>query len=232
MIPGARFMPIIGNSTSCRLTVVWNPQLWFCNARFAVFGHGTVFAPLQPNQKKCVMKGSKNQQKKEELSSQLGKLFEDELKDIYWAEKALAKALPKMAKKATSEELVEAIETHLEETEEHVNRCEKIFKLLGKEPRGKKCEAMEGLINEAESIMEDTEEGVMRDAGIISAAQKVEHYEIASYGTLRTFAETLGLQEAVELLEATLNEEKKTDEMLTELAVSNINQEAAEEPAE
>ncbi|MBL7841797.1 MAG: ferritin-like domain-containing protein [Cyclobacteriaceae bacterium] len=178
------------------------------------------------------MKGSKNQQKKEELSSQLGKLFEDELKDIYWAEKALAKALPKMAKKATSEELVEAIETHLEETEEHVNRCEKIFKLLGKEPRGKKCEAMEGLINEAESIMEDTEEGVMRDAGIISAAQKVEHYEIASYGTLRTFAETLGLQEAVELLEATLNEEKKTDEMLTELAVSNINQEAAEEPAE
>lgn len=178
------------------------------------------------------MKGSKNQQKKEELSSQLGKLFEDELKDIYWAEKALAKALPKMAKKATSEELVEAIETHLEETEEHVNRCEKIFKLLGKEPRGKKCEAMEGLINEAESIMEDTEEGVMRDAGIISAAQKVEHYEIASYGTLRTFAETLGLQEAVELLEATLNEEKKTDEMLTELAVSNINEEAAEEPAE
>lgn len=178
------------------------------------------------------MKGSKNQQKKEELSSQLGKLFEDELKDIYWAEKALAKALPKMAKKATSEELVEAIETHLEETEEHVSRCEKIFKLLGKEPRGKKCEAMEGLINEAESIMEDTEEGVMRDAGIISAAQKVEHYEIASYGTLRTFAETLGLQEAVELLEATLNEEKKTDEMLTELAVSNINQEAAEEPAE
>ncbi len=178
------------------------------------------------------MKGSKNQQKKEELSSQLGKLFEDELKDIYWAEKALAKALPKMAKKATSEELVEAIESHLEETEEHVSRCEKIFKLLGKEPRGKKCEAMEGLINEAESIMEDTEEGVMRDAGIISAAQKVEHYEIASYGTLRTFAETLGLQEAVELLEATLNEEKKTDEMLTELAVSNINQEAAEEPAE
>lgn len=178
------------------------------------------------------MKVSKNQQTKQELSSQLGKLFEDELKDIYWAEKALAKALPKMAKKATSEELVEAIETHLEETEEHVSRCEKIFKLLGKEARGKKCEAMEGLINEAESIMEETEEGVMRDAGIISAAQKVEHYEIATYGTLRTFAETLGLQEAVELLEETLNEEKKTDELLTGLAVSNINQEASEEPAD
>lgn len=169
---------------------------------------------------------------KEKQASQLGKLFEDELKDIYWAEKALAKALPKMARKATSEELVEAIEKHLEQTEEHVSRCEQIFKLLGKEARGKKCEAMEGLINEAESIMEDTEEGVMRDAGIISAAQKVEHYEIATYGTLRTFAETLGMTEAVELLEATLEEEKETDELLTELAVANINREASEEPAE
>lgn len=178
------------------------------------------------------MKRAKQQQTKEELSTQLGKLFEDELRDIYWAEKALAKALPKMAKKATSQELIDAIETHLQETEEHVSRCEEIFKLLGKEPRGKKCEAMEGLISEAESIMGDTEEGVMRDAGIISAAQKVEHYEIASYGTLRTFAETIGLTEAVEILETTLNEEKKTDELLTELAVSTINQEAAEEPAE
>jgi ferritin-like metal-binding protein YciE len=175
---------------------------------------------------------SKTTNSKEDLSTQLGKLFEDELRDIYWAEKALVKALPKMAKKATSEELVAAIEKHLEETEEHVSRCEQIFKLLGKEARGKKCEAMEGLISEAESIIEDTEEGVMRDAGIISAAQKVEHYEIASYGTLRTFAETLGMQEVAEILETTLNEEKMTDESLTELAVSNINQEAAEEPAE
>ncbi|MBL7832302.1 MAG: ferritin-like domain-containing protein [Cyclobacteriaceae bacterium] len=187
------------------------------------------------------MKASKNQKnqkedqnvdQREELTSQLGKLFEDELRDIYWAEKALAKALPKMAKKASSEELVEAIENHLEETEEHISRCEQIFKLLGKEARAKKCEAMAGLIKEAESIMEDTEDGVMRDAGIISAAQKVEHYEIASYGTLRTFAETLKLEEAIELLEATLNEEKKADELLTELAVSTINQEAAEEQAE
>lgn len=169
---------------------------------------------------------------KEELSTQLGKLFEDELRDIYWAEKALAKALPKLAKKATSEELIEAIEKHQQETEEHVNRCEQIFKLLGKEPRGKKCEGMEGLLSEANSIIEDTEEGVMRDAGIISAAQKVEHYEIASYGTLRTFAETLGLDEAAEILEQTLNEEKMTDEALSELAISTINLEAAEEPAE
>lgn len=167
-----------------------------------------------------------------ELSSQLGKLFEDELRDIYWAEKALAKALPKMAKQASAETLKTAIENHLQETEEQISRCEEIFKLLGKEPRGKKCEAMEGLLTEAESIMEDTEEGVMRDAGIISAAQKVEHYEIASYGTLRTFAETLGLDKAVDILEQTLEEEKKTDVLLTELAVSTINEDAAGEPAE
>lgn len=215
--------------------------MWDCFTRYR---SGPVFVMPSQNQTKYVMKGSRNQKnqkedqndqhadQREELTSQLGKLFEDELKDIYWAEKALAKALPKMAKKATSEELVEAIENHLEETEEHINRCEQIFKLLGKEARGKKCEAMAGLIKEGESIMEDTEEGVMRDAGIISAAQKVEHYEIASYGTLRTFAETLGLEEAVELLDATLNEEKKTDELLTELAVSTINQEAAEEQAD
>lgn len=168
----------------------------------------------------------------EELSSQLGKLFEDELKDIYWAEKALVKALPKMAKNATSEELVQAIEKHLEETEEHVSRCEEIFSLLGKEARGKKCEAMEGLLKEAQAIMEEAEEGVMRDAAIISAAQKVEHYEIASYGTLRTFAQTLGLDDAVTILESTLEEEKQTDESLTELATATINREAAQQPAE
>lgn len=169
---------------------------------------------------------------REELSSQLGKLFEDELKDIYWAEKALVKALPKMAKNASSEELVQAIEKHLEETEEHVSRCEEIFALLGKEPRGKKCEAMEGLLKEAQTIIEEAEEGMMRDAAIISAAQKVEHYEIASYGTLRTFAQTLGLDDAADILESTLAEEKQTDESLSELATSAINLGAAEEPAE
>lgn len=170
-------------------------------------------------------------QNSDDLATQLGKLFEDELKDIYWAEKALNKALPKMIKKATSEELVEALENHLAETEEHVKRAEEIFSLLGKEPKAKKCEAMAGLIKEAEGIMEDSEEGVMRDAGIISAAQKVEHYEIASYGTLRTFAQTLGLDEAASILESTLEEEKTADSILTDIATSAINLEAAEEPA-
>ena len=164
------------------------------------------------------------------LSTKLEKLFEDELRDIYWAEKALTKALPKMAKNASSPELVEAIETHLAETEEQVSRVEQVFDLLGKKPTAKKCEAMEGLIKEAEEFMEESVEGVMRDAAIISAAQKVEHYEIASYGTLRAFAETLGLTDIVALLEETLEEEKNADEKLTEVAVTAINLEAASEP--
>ncbi|MEO5572715.1 MAG: ferritin-like domain-containing protein [Bacteroidia bacterium] len=165
-------------------------------------------------------------------SSQLMKLFEDELKDIYWAEKALTKAIPKMIKNATSEELIEALENHLAETEEQVKRVEQVFEVLGKKATAKKCEAMEGLIKEAEEIMEDCEEGAMRDAGIISAGQKVEHYEIASYGTLRQFAETLGLDAAVKLLQATLDEEKAADEKLTEVAVSAVNIQAAQEEEE
>lgn len=161
--------------------------------------------------------------------SQLMKLFEDELKDIYWAEKALTKAIPKMIKKATSPELVDALTNHLEETNNQVMRAEQVFESIGKKPVAKKCEAMEGLIKEAEGIMADTESGAMRDAGIISAGQKVEHYEIASYGTLRQFAETLGLTDAVELLEETLEEEKAADEKLTEVAVSAVNVEASEE---
>ena len=156
-------------------------------------------------------------------SSQLMKLFEDELKDIYWAEKALTKALPKLIKNATSEELISALESHLEET------VEQVFEIIGKKAVAKKCEAMAGLIKESEEIMENCEEGSMRDAGIISAAQKVEHYEIASYGTLRQFAETLGLDDAVELLELTLEEEKTADSLLTEVAVNAINVQAAEE---
>lgn len=159
--------------------------------------------------------------------SKLHKLFEEELKDIYWAEKALVKAIPKMAKKATSEDLVDALENHLEETEGHVQRCEQIFEMLGKPAQAKKCEAMDGLITEAEDIMSESDEGVMRDAGIISAAQKVEHYEIATYGTLRTFAKTLGLNEIADLLEETLNEEKNADETLTSVAESAINVKAA-----
>ena len=161
-------------------------------------------------------------------SSQLMKLFEDELKDIYWAEKALTKAIPKMIKNATSAELIKALKKHLEETHKHVSRVEQVFEILGKKAVAKKCEAMAGLIKEAGGIMEDCEPGAMRDAGIISAGQKVEHYEIASYGTLRQFAETLGLTTAANLLGQTLQEEKIADMKLTEVAVSAINIRAAE----
>lgn len=164
--------------------------------------------------------------------SSLMELFENELKDIYWAEKALTKALPKMAKKATSPELVRALQNHLKETEGQVKKVEKVFKLIEKKAVAKKCEAMNGLIKEGEEIMKDTEKGAQRDAGIISAGQKVEHYEIASYGTLRTFATTLGLDEVASILEEILEEEKSADEKLTEVAESAINVEAMEEEAE
>jgi ferritin-like metal-binding protein YciE len=160
--------------------------------------------------------------------SLLMKLFEDELKDIYWAEKALTKALPKMAKNATAPELVEAIENHLQETEDQVGKVEQVFEILGQKPVAKKCEAMAGLVKEAEEIMKETEKGPQRDAGIISAAQKVEHYEIASYGTLRTFAKNLGLNDAAMILEEILEEEKNADETLTQVAESAINVAALE----
>jgi len=161
-------------------------------------------------------------------SSQLMELFEDELKDIYWAEKALTTTIPKMIKNATSEELVQALTNHLAETENQILRLEDVFESMGKKPEAVKCEAMAGLIKEAGEIMEECEEGAMRDAGIIAAAQKVEHYEIATYGTLRQFAETLGLTEAVSLLEETLEEEKAADIKLTEVAVEAVNIEASE----
>ena len=156
----------------------------------------------------------------------LRELFEDELKDIYWAEKALTKAIPKMIKNATSEELISGLEEHLEVTKGHLERCEQAFELLGKAARAKKCEAMEGLVKEAEDIMESTEEGVVRDAGIICAAQKIEHYEIASYGTLCAFSKTLGETEVTHLLEQTLNEEKEANDTLTGIAESSVNEEA------
>lgn len=170
---------------------------------------------------------AKKEKETQDDSSKLHKLFEEELKDIYWAEKALTKAIPKMIKKATSQDLIDALEDHLEETEGQVERCEQVFEILGKSPQAKKCEAMDGLIKEAEELMSDSDEGIMRDAAIISAAQKVEHYEIASYGTLATFAKTLGLNDAAELLVETLNEEKNADETLTTVAESAINVKAA-----
>ena len=177
--------------------------------------------------KKTTKKASSNGNMMER--SALLELFENALKDIYWAEKALTKALPKMAKNATSEELVEAIEQHLAETEEQVKKVEQVFEILEKKAVAKKCEAMEGLIKEGEEIIKDTEKGPQRDAGIIAAAQKVEHYEIASYGTLRTFAQTLGLDDAAEIFEEILEEEKNADQTLTEVAESSINVEALEE---
>jgi ferritin-like metal-binding protein YciE len=156
-------------------------------------------------------------------------LFEDQLKDIYWAEKALTKALPKMAKQASSEELAEALTDHLAETEEQIQMVEQVFELLEKKAQAKKCEAMDGLIKEGEEIMKETEKGPQRDAGIIAAAQKVEHYEIASYGTLRTYAEILGMDDVAQILEQILDQEKATDVKLTEIALSAINIEAAEE---
>lgn len=165
--------------------------------------------------------------------SQLDKLFYDTLKDIYWAEKQLTKALPKMQKNATTDELKAAIEEHLTQTEEHVSRLEQVFEMCGKKAQAKKCEAMEGLIEEGNEIVEETEKGTMtRDAGIIMAAQKVEHYEIATYGCLVTFAKTLGMEDAVELLQQTLDEEKETDARLTEIAEGNINQGAETEEDE
>lgn len=150
-------------------------------------------------------------------------LFVDELKDIYWAEKALVKALPKMAKNTTTPMLASAIVTHLHETERHVERLEKVFSIFGKKAVAKKCDAMDGLLKEGESILEDTEPGPVRDAGIILACQKVEHYEIATYGTLVAFAGTLGEVEAAEILQETLNEEKNADSKLTNAAYHYIN---------
>lgn len=164
-------------------------------------------------------------------SSQLMKLFEDQLKDIYWAEKALSKAIPKMIKNATSEELIKALESHLVETEDQIERVEKVFKSIEKKATAKKCDAMQGLIEEAEEIMESCEEGAMCDAGIIAASQKVEHYEIASYGTLIQFAKTLKLSEALSLLKTTLKEEKAADKKLSKVATNTINIEAANEKA-
>lgn len=158
----------------------------------------------------------------------LQELFVDSLKDIYWAEKALAKALPKMSKNATTENLVKSLEDHTVQTEEHIARLEQVFEIIGKRAVAKKCEAMDGLIKEGQDIMESTEPGPVRDAGIIAASQKIEHYEIATYGTLCAFAKTLGMDDAANILHQTLEEEKQADILLTEAAYNTINFDAAE----
>ena len=161
----------------------------------------------------------------------LKELFLEELKDIYWAEKHLTKALPKMAKAATSQELSNAFQQHLSQTEGQIERVEEVFEILGQTARAKKCEAMEGLVKEAQGLLDELPKGTMvRDAGLIIAAQKVEHYEIAAYGSLVQLAKTMGENEIAEILNQTLEEEKQTDQLLTELAVSGINIAAEDEP--
>jgi ferritin-like metal-binding protein YciE len=167
---------------------------------------------------------------KESQSSEFQEFFVDELKDIYWAEKHLAKALPKMQKAATSEELALAFEKHTEETKLHANILEQVFGLFEEKAVAKKCDAMEGLLKEADGIIEDSDEGTMiRDAALILAAQKVEHYEIATYGTLVVLAKTMGRSDVADLLAQILENEKATDVALTTAAEGFINQEAAAE---
>jgi ferritin-like metal-binding protein YciE len=183
--------------------------------------------------KKQMNKGTATTAKKQAQDSMLSNFFHNELKDIYWAEKHLVKTLPKMKKAATSEELVTAFEDHLEQTKEHVSRIEQVFEMLGKKPQAKKCEAMEGITKEGEGIIEETEKGTAtRDVGLIMAAQKVEHYEIATYGGLSQLAKTLGYTDVAEILDTTLQEEKETDTDLTQIAENHINYDAAEEDEE
>jgi ferritin-like metal-binding protein YciE len=156
----------------------------------------------------------------------LENLFVHELKDLLSAEKQLVKALPKMAKGAASETLRTAIEEHLEQTKGQVERLEKVFAMVDKAPRAEHCKAMEGLISEGDELLQEDGEASVKDAALIAAAQKVEHYEISGYGTARTLAELLGLDQAVELLQQTLDEEKDTDVKLTKLAMSEVNPQA------
>lgn len=165
-----------------------------------------------------------------EAEPALLELFCDSLQDIYWAENHLVITLPKMIKATTSKKLSAGIEKHLTETKQHVARLEQVFQLLGKDALAKKCDAMEGLAKEGEGIIESTQEGTAtRDVGIILASQKVEHYEIATYGGLVQLAHTLGLEEVAELLAQTLAEEKQADELLTQVAENDVNYTAAEE---
>jgi ferritin-like metal-binding protein YciE len=162
----------------------------------------------------------------------LQELLIEEMRDLYSAEQQLLKALPKMAKAAQSERLKEVFERHLEETEQQAERLERAFEILGEPAKAKKCQAMEGLLEEGKEMMETHKDSAMADAALIAAAQKVEHYEIASYGTVCTWCDLLGLDEAGDLLKETLDEEKTADETLTEIAESEINAEAVSEKEE
>ncbi|WP_394773083.1 ferritin-like domain-containing protein [Flavobacterium sp.] len=163
-----------------------------------------------------------------DAATELRELFIDSLKDIYWAENALVGALPKMAANATSASLASTIKEHHAVTQNQVARLEQVFEIVGEKAEGKKCEAMAGLLKEGDSILEETVPGAVRDAGIIAASQKIEHYEIATYGTLVAFAKTLGENDAAKLLTQTLAEEKEADCLLNDVALNAINIVAAE----
>ncbi|WP_428232639.1 ferritin-like domain-containing protein [Flavobacterium sp.] len=182
------------------------------------------------NDTKTTVKGSKQTivQPVSGAAKELKELFIDSLKDIYWAENALVSALPKMAANATSAALASTIKEHHAVTLNQVARLENVFDLLGEKAEGKKCEAMAGLLKEGDSILEETEPGAVRDAGIIAASQKIEHYEIATYGTLVAFAKTLGENDAAKFLTQTLAEEKEADCLLNEVALNAVNIVAAE----
>jgi len=181
------------------------------------------------NKKGGTMRSTNGKSNPESL---LEKFFLDMLKDIYYAEQQLVKALPKMEQAATTEELEDAFNDHRQQTERHVKRLERVFAHLGKKAEGKKCEAMDGLIREAESIIDETEENTMtRDAALIIAAQKVEHYEIASYGGLVQLAITMGLDQVADILDKTLSEEEDTDQLLTFIAEAHVNLDAEQEDA-
>lgn len=169
---------------------------------------------------------AKKAQAKSDVAKSLYDLFEDGLKDIYWAEHALVHALPKMFENATDNKLKTAIKEHLDQTIVQVARLEEVFASIGSKAEAKKCDAMEGLLKEGESIMQETEAGAVRDAGIISAAQKVEHYEMATYGTLAAYAKTLNERTALDLLLKTLGEEKKADCLLSTIADTTLNSQA------
>ena len=160
---------------------------------------------------------------KSDAAAELAALFHAELKDIYWAEKALTKALPKMAKNATSTVLKNALQSHLAETNTQIGRLEKAFEMIGKKAQAAKCDAMEGLIKEGDGMLEETKPGPVRDAGIIAACQKIEHYEIATYGTLCAHAKTLGHDNVAKILHESLMEEKTADTTLTDTAYNDIN---------
>jgi len=176
---------------------------------------------------------SKSNASSQNSKALLEEFFIEELRDIYWAEKHLAKALVKMQKAATSEQLAQAFQDHQTATEEHIARLEQIFEMFNQKPCAKKCEAMEGLVAEGESIIKDTEdESATRDVALIMSAQKIEHYEIATYGSLAQIAKSIGREDVKEILGQTLEEEKQTDELLTSLAESEINLRAVEQESE